>query len=94
MSNTYAEFYYDGTLKWKSHDKTNANTTQASRKFRNRWPCQKLRVSAMGTGATAAAVVASLASFECSVDSISIDPKTLRAIEWHISHVLKQNQAN
>jgi hypothetical protein len=55
---------------------------QASRKFRNRWPCQKLRDSDTGTCAkTVAAAVALFVSFECSVDSMSFDPKTLCATE-------------
>ena len=93
LCNSYAEIYDDGTLKWKSHDKTNANTMQASRKFRKRWPCQKLRVSATVAGAkTVTAAVALLVSFECTVDSMSFDPKTLRATELQISQVLKQNR--
>ena len=61
---------------------TNANTMQARRKLRKRWPCQKLRESVWGVGPENAAVaVELLVSFDCSVDSISFTPITLRAIE-------------
>lgn len=91
LNSSFTWFYDDGTLKWKSHDKTNAKTMQASRKFRNRWPCQKLRDSDTGTCAkTVVAAVALFVSFECSVDSMSFDAKTLCATEWHISQVLEQ----
>lgn len=79
---------------------TKANTMQASRKFRKRWPCQKLRVSApdtvvetaAGAGAVAVAVTVALllVSFECSVNSISLALKTFRAVELQISQVLKK----
>lgn len=63
--------YDDGTLKWKSHDITNAKTMQASKKLRKRWPCQNLRGSVEGAGveSVAAAVVALLPSLTCSVES-------------------------
>lgn len=94
-SNSFTEFYDDGTLKWKSQDKTNANTMQASKKFRKRWPCQKLCVSVTVAGAkTVTGAVALLVSFECCVNSMSFDPKTLRATELQISQVLKQSQEN
>lgn len=81
--------YEDGTLKCKSHDITNANTIQASRKFRKRWPCQKLRISEWCADAgTAATATVLLVSFDCSVTSISFIPTTLRAMEWQISQVL------
>ena len=88
--NSFAgESYEDGTLKWKSHDTTKANTIQARRKFRKRWPCQKLRDSVDDIDAETAAVAeALLASDDCSVNSTSLAPTTLRAIEWQISQVL------
>ncbi|KAF5747598.1 hypothetical protein HS088_TW05G00323 [Tripterygium wilfordii] len=73
---------------------TNANTIHASRKFKKRWPCQKLRDSVCGTDAeTAVAVavavaVALLDSFNCSIDALSLPNVTFRAIEWQISQVL------
>lgn len=61
---------------------TNANTTQASRKFRKRWPRQKLGVSKWDAdAATAATAVALLVSFDCSFVSVSFTPTTLRAME-------------
>lgn len=77
---------------------TKANTIQASRKFMKRWPCQKLRDSAPDTvvdtaaGAGVATVALLLVSVECSVNSISFAPKTLRAVELQISQVLKINK--
>lgn len=74
--------YVDGTLKWKSHDTTNANTIQARRKFRKRWPCQKLRDSDVGIDATAEIAEALLDSLAfCSANSISLAPATLRAMD-------------
>ena len=88
---SFVESYDEGTLKWKSHDITNANTMQASRKFRKRCPCHMLRWSPWGVEAeTAAIAVALLASLDCSIDSISVAPATLRATEWQISHILKK----
>ena len=73
---------------------TKANTIQASRKFMRRRPCQKLRDSApdtvVDTAAGAGAVALLLVSFECSINSVSLALKTLRAIELQISQVLKQ----
>lgn len=81
--------YDDDTLKWKSHDTTNANTIQARRKFRKRWPCQKLRDSEAEVDAEIAAIVDALFdSFVCSASSISLAPATFCAIDWQISHVL------
>ena len=61
---------------------TNANTIQASRKFRNRWPCQNLLVSDEGAGAEIvdAAAVTLLVSLKVSVVS-SFAEYTFRAIE-------------
>ncbi len=82
--------FHEGTLKWKSQDMTKAKTIQASRKFRNRWPCQKFRVSAGCTGAAAAAAAAaSFASFHCSINSVSFAPATLCATDPQISQVLQ-----
>lgn len=87
--NSSAKSYEEGTLKWKSHETTKANTIQARRKLRNRWPCQKFRDSVDDIEVETAAVAeALLASVDCSVNSISLPPTTLRAIEWQISHVL------
>lgn len=77
---------HEGTLKWKSQEITNAKTIHASKKLRNRWPCQKFRDSE-GVG-TATAPAASSASFHCSVRSASVAPATLRAIDPQISHIL------
>lgn len=71
--------FQDGTLKWKSQDMTNANTMQASKKLRNRRPCQKFRVW------TAAE---SLVPFHDSVGSDSATPTTFCARDPHISQVL------
>lgn len=81
--------YDEGMLKWKSHDMTNANTMQASRKLRKRWPCQMLRVSPWPIAAEIEDVALALfTSFESSAVSISVAPATLRAIELQISQVL------
>ena len=50
---------------------TKAKTMQASKKFRNLWPCQKFRTYGTTTAAAAAAVavVASFESLRCSVES-------------------------
>lgn len=83
--------FQEGTLKWNSQEMTKANTIQASKKLRNRWPCQKFRVSdvvvVVPPGA-AAADMASLASFHCSISSASFAPATFCAIDPQISHVL------
>lgn len=54
---------------------TKAKTMQASKKFRNLWPCQKFRASVECGGITmaavAVAVVASFGSLRCSVESAS-----------------------
>ena len=73
---------------------TKAKTMQASKKFRNLWPCQKFRAS-VGCGGTmtAAAVVAVVPSFDslhCSVESASQVLVTLCAIDPQISQVLQQ----
>lgn len=92
FSNSFIESYDDDTLKWKSQDIINANTTQASRKFRKRWPFQKLRVSPWRAGAeTEDIAVPLLVSLDCSIDSKSVAPATLRAIELQISQVLKMS---
>ena len=80
--------FHEGTLKWKSHEMTKANTIQASRKFRNRCPCQQFWVSAGCTGAGASAATASFDSFHCS-NSASFTPATLRATDPQISQVLQ-----
>ena len=80
--------FHEGTLKWKSHEMTKANTIQASRKFRNRCPCQQFWVSAGCTGAGATAATASFDSFHCS-NSASFTPATLRATDPQISQVLQ-----
>lgn len=83
------KIFHDGTLKWKSQEITKANTIQASKKFKNRWPCQKFRVSDGCTDAAdEAAVAASFASFHCSIISASLAPATLRAMDPQISQVL------
>lgn len=71
---------------------TNANTIQAKRKFKNRWPFKQVRVSEVAddTGADAAFVANALDSFVCCADSTSFGPTTLRAIEQHISQVLSK----
>lgn len=74
-------------MKWNNQDMTKAKTIQPSKKLRNRWPCQKLRVSEEGTDVEA--VAASFASFHCSSNSTSFGPATLRAIDPHISQVLQ-----
>ena len=75
---------HPGTLKWKSQDMTNANTMQARRKLRNRWPCQNLR----GSAAVAWAAAVLLDSFHCSMKSASLKPATLHAVEPQISQIL------
>lgn len=79
---------YEGMLKWNSQEITNAKTIHASRKFRNRWPCQKFRASAWFTGAAVAGGVVSVDSFHCSVISTSFAPTTLQAVDPQISQVL------
>ncbi|MFS7958067.1 hypothetical protein Hanom_Chr07g00673841 [Helianthus anomalus] len=71
---------------------TKAKTIQASKKLRNRWPCQKLRLSDVAVvvpPGAAADDMASLASFHCSISSPSCTPATLCAIDPQISHVLR-----
>ncbi|EEF31971.1 conserved hypothetical protein [Ricinus communis] len=68
-----------------SQEMTKAKTIHASKKFRNRWPCQKCRVSAVCTDGTAVATAASLASFHCSTNSTSFGPVTFRATDPQIS---------
>lgn len=84
-------FFHEGTLKWNSQEITKAKTIQASKKLRNRWPCQKFRVSvAVVVPPWAVAVdMASLASFHCSISSASFAPATFVAIDPQISHVLR-----
>lgn len=67
---------------------TKAKTIQARRKFKKRWPCQKLRISVGGAAAAAAAEVL-LVSFHWSMNSVSFTPTTLRAVDPQISQVLK-----
>lgn len=93
--------YDDGTLKWKSHDMTNANTMQASSKFKKRWPCQKFRVSEGNVGVAGMADGAggmSISLVGCSADSTSLTPAMFRAMELQISQVLEsqgdQNKSN
>lgn len=81
--------FQEGTLKWKSQDMTNANTIQANKKFRNRWPCQKFRDWDEGKDVVAAAAAAaSLISFHDSVSSASGTPDTFCATDPQISQVL------
>ena len=70
---------------------TNANTIQAKRKFKNRWPFKQVRASeAADIGADAALVATALDSFVCCADSTSFGPMTLRARELQISQVLEK----
>lgn len=69
---------------------TKAKTIHARRKFKNRWPCQKFRVSAGCTGG-AAVTATSLAWFHCSADPVSFAPATFRAIDPQISQVLQSD---
>lgn len=79
---SFGGYVYEGTLKWNSHDITKANTIQARRKFRNRWPRQKLWLSDEGIDAATAAVEdALLDSVDCSVNSTSCGPRMFRAME-------------
>lgn len=80
--------FHEGMLKWNSQDITKAKTIQASRKFRNRWPCQKFRVSAWWIGTVDAVGVASFDSVHCSIGSASFAPATLLAVVPQISQVL------
>lgn len=83
------QYVYEGTLKWNSQDITKANTIQASKKFRNRCPRQKLWLSDEGIDAATVVVEeALLDSLDCSVNSTSFGPRMFRAMEWQISHVL------
>uniref|UniRef100_A0A0A8XSP3 Uncharacterized protein n=1 Tax=Arundo donax TaxID=35708 RepID=A0A0A8XSP3_ARUDO len=75
---------HPGTLKWKSQEMTKANTMQASRKLRNRCPCQNLRVSAGGPCTTATLSVSLHWSLNCG----SPKTTTLLAVELHISQIL------
>lgn len=87
--------YYEGMLKWKSQEMTKANTIQAKRKFKNRWPFKQVRLSEEeDTCAGAALVAKSFISLVCCADSMSVGPTTLRAIELHISQVLEKITSN
>ncbi|KAJ6317736.1 hypothetical protein OIU76_013305 [Salix suchowensis] len=66
---------------------TKAKTMHARRKFKNWWPCQKLRVSAGCTGTVVVAMAISLAWFHGSANSVSIAPATFRAIDPQISQL-------
>ncbi|KAK8542239.1 hypothetical protein V6N13_137186 [Hibiscus sabdariffa] len=79
---------HDGILKWKSQEITKAKTIQASRKFRNRCPCQKFLDSAPRIATGAAADAESFESFHCSVISVSLGPVTFRAVDPQISQIL------
>nr|GME13546.1 conserved hypothetical protein [Ipomoea batatas] len=83
---------HEGTLKWKSHEMTKAKTMQASKKLRNRWPCQKLRASAGGVGAVSVVTAAVLPSLHCSAGSASLIPTTLCATDPQISQVLQMGK--
>lgn len=71
---------------------TNANTIQASKKFRNRWPFQKFLDSKMGARLVAVAVATtatSFVSFHSSTNSAPFTPTTtFCAIDPHISQIL------
>lgn len=70
---------------------TKAKTIEASKKLRNRWPFQKLRVSdaaMVSPGAVARDGVEPFGSSHCSVSSASSAPAMFRAVDPHISHVL------
>lgn len=69
---------------------TNANTIQASKKLRKRWPCQKFRVSDEDSGT--ATVATSLASFHCSSNSASFVHETFSATDPQISQVLQSKR--
>lgn len=78
-------------LKWKSQDMTKANTIQARRKFKKRWPVKQLRVSvAEGAGTEDAADATRLPSLATCAASMSLGPRTFRATELQISQVLQQ----
>nr|GMC97605.1 hypothetical protein BHM03_00053129 [Ipomoea batatas] len=90
---------YEGALKWKSHEMTNANTMQAKRKFKNFCPLQQLRASEVeaeeAVPVAAFVLPAPFVSFACSSDdSVSFGPTTLRAIELQISQVLEKQLRN
>ena len=84
---TTSSYHHDGTLKWNSHEITNAKTIEASKKLRNRCPCQKLRVSGATVGAVVRDGVEPFVSLHWSTGSAS-GPATFRAIDPQISHVL------
>lgn len=70
---------------------TNANTMQASKKFRKRCPCQKFLVDSAGDGEgnDAVTTVDALGALGCCISSSSVTTFTFSAVELHISQILK-----
>lgn len=62
----------------------------ASRKFKNRWPCQKFRWSGDAKVDTTDMDMTLFASVGGAVGSGSFGAAIFRAIEWQISHVLRE----